>query len=99
MIVSILVLIYFVINNKLGITLSNFNVDILTSGSINERIEVAKVSLGLFLQQPLFGHGIFYVYSMELGPHNMLLRILVEGGLLGFLLFFFFYSFYLFTFC
>jgi len=85
MIVSILVLIYFVINNKLGITLSNFNVDrILASGSIIERIELTKVSLSLFLQKPLFGHGIYYVYSMELGPHNMLLRILIEGGLLGF---------------
>jgi len=85
MIVSILVLIYFVINNKLGITLSNFNVDrILASGSIIERIELTKVSLSLFLQKPLFGHGIYYVYSMELGPHNMLLRVLVEGGLLGF---------------
>ena len=85
MIVPILVLIYFVINNKLGITFSNFNVNnILASGSIIDRIELAKVSLGLFLQKPLFGHGIYYVYSMELGPHNMLLRILIEGGLLGF---------------
>jgi len=85
LIVPILILIYFVINNKLGITLSNFNVNkILNSGSIIERIEVAKVTLGLLSQQPLFGHGIFYVYSMELGPHNMLLRILIEGGLLGF---------------
>ena len=85
MIVSILVLIYSVLNGKLGITLSNFSVDsILTSQSIIERIEVAKVTLGLFSQQPLFGHGIFYAYSMERGPHNMLLRILVEGGLLGF---------------
>jgi len=84
-IVPILVLIYFVINNKMGITLSNFNVNkILTSRNIIDRIELAKISLGLFLQQPLFGQGIFYVYSMELGPHNMLLRILIEGGLLGF---------------
>jgi O-antigen ligase len=69
----------------MGITLSNFNVNkILTSRNIIDRIEVAKVSLDVFSQKPLFGHGFSYVYSMELGPHNMLLRILVEGGLLGF---------------
>jgi len=85
MIMLFLGLMYFVLNNKLGVTLSNYNVDtVLATGSAIERIKLVKVSLGLFSQKPFFGHGFSYIYSMEKGPHNMLLRFLVEGGLLGF---------------
>ncbi len=76
---------YFVLDNKLGLTFSNFDINIiLSSHNIVARLEGARIAWELFSERPIFGHGMAYVYSMNLGPHNMLLRILVEGGLLGF---------------
>lgn len=76
---------YFVLNNKLGLRFNNFDINvILSSPNIFSRLDAARMALKLFSERPIFGHGMAFVYSMDLGPHNLLLRILVEGGLLGF---------------
>jgi O-antigen ligase len=83
-IVMSLLSIYIVLNYRLGINIRNLDFDIITSyRNIASRLEGARIAIDLFLDKPLFGYGLSYVQSMKLGPHNMLLRILVEGGILG----------------
>ena len=51
------------------------------------RTDLIWYSLQSATQAPLFGHGSGYVYewAFPVGPHNMYLRFLVEGGFLGLL--------------
>ncbi|AXG09704.1 O-antigen ligase family protein [Haloplanus rubicundus] len=68
---------------------------LLTEGpgdSLQGRINMIKESRILFIENPIFGHGIGSFKSMyELGsfryPHNIFLEFLVEAGLIGFVLF------------
>lgn len=75
----------FVLYNKFGLSIKNLDMGIiLSSQNMLARLEAARAALKLFSERPIFGHGLAYVHNLDLGPHNMLLRILVEGGLLGF---------------
>lgn len=51
----------------------------------NARDHAIKISLELINEKPLFGHGTGFVYTQQLGPHNMLLRAWVENGIPGLL--------------
>ena len=59
--------------------------DMTGSHSASERLYAAKQALELISETPFLGKGIGYVYSMDVGPHNMILRALVEGGGVGLL--------------
>ncbi len=56
-------------------------------GMLSGRGEVWGMAWNAFLQNPLFGAGVMNYRNMpgviDLHPHNWLLQILVEGGLLG----------------
>ncbi|MBN7797783.1 O-antigen ligase family protein [Parahaliea mediterranea] len=52
-----------------------------------ERLSAVSNSWELIQEAWLFGRGYGFVYRMEPGPHNMMLRSLVDGGMVG--LFFF----------
>lgn len=60
---------------------------VLSAGSFesNARDHAVQVALELINEKPFFGHGTGFVYTQELGPHNMLLRAWVENGIPGFL--------------
>lgn len=61
----------------------------LSGFAAQQRIEVAAYAWHQAITAPWFGHGIGYVFEWEFpqGPHNMFLRFLVEGGLVGLLLY------------
>ncbi len=60
---------------------------------IEQRIELVKGGIDIFLTHPLIGAGIGnsptilgrYTYDYRHGPHNNLVAVLVETGLLGFI--------------
>ncbi len=51
----------------------------------NGRKAALEATLQLIKQRPWLGHGTGYVYTQKVGPHNMLLRVLLEVGVLGLL--------------
>lgn len=68
----------------------------VSDGSINSRIQAYEISFNMFLEKPFFGQGIGgynQVYkNNELPktieyPHNLFVEIIVELGLIGFILF------------
>lgn len=61
----------------------------LADYAATEREWVAGFAWDEFLASPLFGHGLGYmwVWSAGIGSHNMILRHIVEYGVLGFLIF------------
>jgi len=68
-------------------------IDGTDSESIDERIEMAKNSKLLFYENPLFGSGIgsysaIYGKGLRAYPHNIILELLAEIGLIGLFLFF-----------
>lgn len=64
----------------------------LTDFAANEREDVARFGWEMFAGSPFFGHGIGYmdVWAQPVGTHNMILRHLVEYGVLGVFIFPFF---------
>ena len=61
----------------------------LNDDSSGERDYIASFGWDQFLQAPFLGHGLGYMWSWaaNVGTHNMVLRHLVEYGMLGFLIF------------
>lgn len=57
----------------------------LAGDSAATRTDLIWFSLQQAAQRPLFGHGSGHVYewAFPVGPHNMYLRFLVEGGVCG----------------
>ncbi|MGN6655645.1 MAG: O-antigen ligase family protein [Rhodanobacter sp.] len=57
----------------------------LSGDSAATRTDLIWFSLQQAAQRPLFGHGSGHVYEwgFPVGPHNMYLRFLVEGGVCG----------------
>lgn len=55
----------------------------LALSDANYRDQAFYIALNLINEKPLFGHGTGFVYTQEMGPHNMILRVLVENGVLG----------------
>jgi len=63
----------------------------------NPRVELYKRSLDLINEAPFIGGGISGFYSyMESYPHNMLLEITLESGIIGLFLFLCFFLIFLF---
>lgn len=61
----------------------------MAGGSAGDRLGVAAHAWSLFLEAPLFGHGLGSMAQLmgNEGSHNMILRHLVEYGLIGVLIF------------
>jgi O-antigen ligase len=70
---------------------SFFNINAAQSPSVADVMEpngreiAMNIALQLIEERPWLGHGTGYVYTQEVGPHNMLLRSLVEVGVIGLL--------------
>jgi O-antigen ligase len=62
---------------------------VLSGQAASVRQQMIGASLGEFEKAPIFGHGIGYSAEWEhsVGPHNMYLLFMVEGGLTGLLLY------------
>lgn len=71
----------------------------LSNRSADLHREEIWYSFSQMSQNPLFGHGLGYVYewALPVGPHNMYLRFLVEGGLCGLLFYLLLMAFLWFT--
>jgi O-antigen ligase len=61
----------------------------LSDSAAGEREWITSFAWGKFLEAPLLGHGLGYmsVWEAGVGTHNIILRHLVEYGVLGFLIF------------
>lgn len=59
----------------------------LAGESAASRSDAAEFALQATMQKPLFGHGCGYVdeWGFPVGPHDMYLRFLAEGGVAGLL--------------
>ena len=71
-----------------------------TEGSFNTREEMIKLGWGWFLERPLFGYGmnnyrILYEQATGLNTysHNNFIEILINGGIVGFFLYYFIYGY------
>lgn len=60
---------------------------------VGQRLEAFQASWDLVKDNWLLGRGYGHVYRMEIGPHNMFVRALVEGGVLGLALYLALYVF------
>jgi O-antigen ligase len=49
----------------------------------NQRFTALRIAWELAGQKPWWGNGTGFVYTQVLGPHNMVMRTLVEGGIVG----------------
>ena len=69
---------------RLGIGASS-----LSGDSSRQRLAVIQFSLKAISQNPLFGHGIGYTneWAFPVGPHNMYLLFMIDGGTVGLLLY------------
>lgn len=71
-----------------------------TEGSFNVREEMIKLGWGWFLERPLFGYGmnnyrILYEQAMNWSTysHNNFIETLINGGIVGFFLYYFIYGY------
>ena len=71
-----------------------------TEGSFNARAEMIKLGWNAFLERPIFGYGLNNfrtLYEQATGKatysHNNFIEILVSGGLVGFILYYFIYGY------
>lgn len=71
-----------------------------TEGSFNTREEMIRLGFGWFLERPLFGYGMSnfsVLYEIEKGwstySHNNFIEILINGGIVGFILYYFIYAY------
>lgn len=71
-----------------------------TEGSFNLRAEMIKLGWEAFLDRPIFGYGLNNfrtLYEQATGwntySHNNFIEILVNGGLVGFILYYFIYGY------
>jgi O-antigen ligase len=55
----------------------------LTDYASEQRFLALEASWNLMAAAPFLGHGTGYAYTMDVGPHNMVLRMWVENGLLA----------------
>ncbi|MGH8321204.1 MAG: O-antigen ligase family protein [Gammaproteobacteria bacterium] len=57
----------------------------LSGFAADQRMNAALYAIHAFLQAPVLGHGIGYIYEWRfpVGPHDMYLRFMAEGGLVG----------------
>lgn len=62
---------------------------VLSGDSADQRADVAYYALHAIADSPFIGHGIGYTaeWGFPVGPHNMYLLFLVEGGIVGLLLY------------
>lgn len=60
-----------------------------TADFSNGREELYKMAWEMFINSPIYGHGIGYYYKMtQLSyPHNIILQLLIEFGLIGTIVF------------
>ncbi|GKX31760.1 hypothetical protein SH1V18_42400 [Vallitalea longa] len=72
--------------------------EVSLEGSFNVRKTMIKLGLEYFKERPIFGHGIEnfrYLYGWQSGhetySHNNYIELLVDNGLVGFLLYYLFY--------
>ncbi len=97
-VVLFIVILYFLLNfntiSKASITISRLLIAFSSQGdsSLIARISHYRDSIRLFSQNPLFGYGVGS-YPLLVGeidsryyPHNIVLEVLVENGVIGFLL-------------
>ena len=71
-----------------------------TEGSFNLREEMIRLGFAWFLERPLFGYGMSnysVLYEIETGwstySHNNFIEILINGGIVGFILYYFIYAY------
>lgn len=77
----------------IGILFTRYGSDLTISAGIStfndaaatERFAAVEIAIEKISRAPWLGYGTGYVYSQVLGPHNMFLRALVEGGVVGLL--------------
>ena len=90
--------------NVLGVRIENMLQGIFgggtTEGSFNTRAEMIKLGWEAFLDRPIFGYGLNNfrtLYEQATGlstySHNNFIEILVSGGLVGALLYYFIYGY------
>jgi len=74
----------YLFSTKLGLDILDFKPnDLFGFRNIVARGNAAEIAIELVKNKPIFGHGISYIYTLDIGPHNMFLRLLVEGGVFG----------------
>ena len=71
-------------------------------GSFDTRAEMIKLGWKAFLERPIFGYGLggsFLLYEQELDvytyAHNNFIETLLNGGLVGFIIYYFIYAYIL----
>ena len=91
---------YNVLGERLEAMIEGFFGEGTTEGSFNTRGEMIKLGLEWFLERPLLGYGMnnfSALYEQATGvsmyAHNNFVEILVNGGLVGFILYYFIYGY------
>lgn len=71
-----------------------------TEGSFNTREEMIKLGWGWFLERPIFGYGlggsfVLYgnIFGEEMYSHNNFIETLLNGGIVGFVIYYFIYGY------
>lgn len=91
---------YNVLGERIEDTLEGIFGEGTTEGSFNARAEMIKLGWNAFLERPIFGYGLNNfrtLYEQATGlstySHNNFIEILVNGGLVGFILYYFIYGY------
>ena len=90
--------------NVLGERLESLIINLMggdtAEGSFDTRAEMIKVGWKAFLERPIFGYGLggsFLIYEEALNTytyaHNNFIETLLNGGLVGFLIYYFIYGY------
>lgn len=58
------------------------NADVDASTATSGRDEIYQEAFGLFCESPVYGYGLFSYMKLIMHPHNIVLEILLQGGLI-----------------
>lgn len=91
---------YEVLGKRLESLIENLFEDDASEGSFDARAEMIRFGWNAFLERPIFGYGMSnfsVLYEQATGratySHNNFIEILVNGGLVGFILYYFIYGY------
>lgn len=91
---------YNVLGKRLESLIANLFEDDASEGSFDTRAEMIKLGWNAFLERPIFGYGMSnfsVLWEQAAGwatySHNNFIEILVNGGLVGFILYYFIYGY------
>lgn len=91
---------YNVLGKRLESLIANLFGEDTSEGSFDARAEMIKLGWNAFLERPIFGYGMSnfsVLYEQVMGTstysHNNFIEILVNGGVVGFILYYFIYGY------